>query len=120
MTRFTKDHEWIDVDSEGIGSVGISDHAQETLGDITFVEVPEVGATFARGDAFGVVESVKAASDVYMPASGKVVAVNEQLEAFPQLLNSDPEGIGWIVKIRLTDPAELDELMDRDEYIKSI
>ena len=84
------------------------------------MELPEVGKVLAKGESFGVVESVKAASDIYMPASGKIVAVNEQLEDFPQLLNSDPEGLGWIIKIELTSPAELEELMDREDYLKSL
>lgn len=120
MKKFTKEHEWIELEDGGVGVVGISDHAQETLGDITFAELPEVGAVFAKGDAFGVVESVKAASDIYMPASGRVVAVNEQLENFPQLLNSDPEGLGWIVKIELSDPSELDGMMGKDEYLANL
>lgn len=120
MIKYAKDHEWISLDEAGLATVGISNHAQESLGDITFVELPEVGKVLAKGESFGVVESVKAASDIYMPASGKIVAVNEQLEDFPQLLNSDPEGLGWIIKIELTSPAELEELMDRDDYLKSL
>lgn len=120
MTKYTKDHEWISVEAEGLATVGISDHAQESLGDITFVELPEVGKVFGKGESFGVVESVKAASDIYMPASGKVVEVNSQLEDFPQLLNSEPEGLGWIVKIELSNPSELDELMEKDDYLKSL
>ena len=120
MMKYAQDHEWISLDEAGLATVGISNHAQESLGDITFVELPEVGKVLAKGESFGVVESVKAASDIYMPASGKIVAVNEQLEDFPQLLNSDPEGLGWIIKIELTSPAELEELMDREDYLKSL
>jgi glycine cleavage system H protein len=120
MKKFTKEHEWIELEDDGIATVGISDHAQQTLGDITFAELPEVGAVFAQGDVFGVVESVKAASDIYLPVGGKIVAVNEQLEGFPQLLNSDAEGLGWIVKIELSNPIELEGLMSKEQYLGSI
>ena len=118
--KYTKEHEWIELLADGTALVGISNHAQESLGDVTFVEMPQIGDEFAAGETFAVVESVKAASDIYMPASGKIVAVNEQLEDFPQLLNSDPEGLGWIIKIELTSPAELEELMDREDYLKTL
>lgn len=118
--KFAKDHEWIRLETDNIATVGISNHAQETLGDITFVEIPSVGTAFAKGDALGVVESVKAASDIYMPVGGKVVAVNEQLEKFPQLLNSDPEGLGWIIKVEMSDPSEAGGLMTKEEYLKNL
>lgn len=113
--RFTEDHEWVKVDGD-IATVGITDHAQEQLGDVVFVELPETGRTVARGDEAAVVESVKAASEVYAPLSGEVVEVNGALEAEPGTINADAEGTGWFMKIRLSDPAELDGLMDEAAY----
>lgn len=116
MSRyFTEDHEWIDVDGE-TGTVGISDYAQGQLGDIVFVEVPEDGKALSKGDEAAVVESVKAASDVYSPVSGNVIAGNPALADEPGLVNSDPEGEGWFFKIRLSDPAEVETLMDETAY----
>jgi len=116
MSRyFTEDHEWIDVDGE-IGTVGISDYAQGQLGDIVFVDVPEDGKLLTKGDEAAVVESVKAASDVYSPASGSVLEGNTALADEPALVNADPEGDGWLYKITLSDPAELEELMDEIAY----
>ncbi|MBY0300578.1 MULTISPECIES: glycine cleavage system protein GcvH [Sphingomonas] len=116
MSRyFTEDHEWIDVDGD-IGTVGISDYAQGQLGDIVFVEVPDDGRQIAKGDEAAVVESVKAASDVYAPVSGIVLEGNPALVDDPSLVNSDPEGEGWFFKITLSDTAELDELMDETAY----
>ena len=116
MSRyFTDDHEWIDVDGD-IGTVGISDYAQGQLGDIVFVEVPDDGRQIAKGDEAAVVESVKAASDVYAPVSGIVLEGNPALVDDPSLVNSDPEGEGWFFKITLSDTAELDELMDETAY----
>ncbi|MEH3036532.1 MAG: glycine cleavage system protein GcvH [Sphingomonas adhaesiva] len=116
MSRyFTEDHEWIDVDGD-IGTVGISDYAQGQLGDIVFVEVPEDGRRIAKGDEAAVVESVKAASDVYSPVSGTVLEGNAALTDEPALVNSDPEGEGWFFKITLSDTAELEELMDEIAY----
>ena len=116
MSRyFTEDHEWIDVDGD-IGTVGISDYAQGQLGDIVFVEVPDDGRRIAKGDEAAVVESVKTASDVYSPASGTVLEGNPALVDDPSLVNSDPEGEGWFFKITLSDPAELEELMDETAY----
>lgn len=116
MSRyFTEDHEWIDVDGD-IGTVGISDYAQGQLGDIVFVEVPDDGRQIAKGDEAAVVESVKAASDVYAPVSGIVLEGNPALVDDPSLVNSDPEGEGWFFKITLSDMAELDELMDETAY----
>ena len=112
---FTEDHEWIDVDGD-IGSVGISDYAQGQLGDIVFVDVPAEGKELAKGDEAAVVESVKAASDVYSPASGSVVEGNPALTDQPDLVNTDPEGDGWFYKISLSDPSELEELMDETAY----
>ena len=116
MSRyFTEDHEWIDVDGE-TGTVGISDYAQGQLGDIVFVDVPEDGKQLTKGDEAAVVESVKAASDVYSPVSGTVIEGNTALGDDPSLVNSDPEGEGWFFKITLTDPSELEELMDETAY----
>ena len=113
--KFTQDHEFIDVAGD-IATIGISEHAQQQLGDIVFVEVPKVGATFKKGDAAAVVESVKAASDVFAPASGEVVAVNSEVESTPGVINEDALGRGWLFRIKLTDPAELDGLMDESAY----
>jgi glycine cleavage system H protein len=115
LERFTKDHEYIRVDGD-IGTVGITDHAQSQLGDVVFVEVPEVGRTLKAGEAAAVVESVKAASEVYAPASGEVVEANADIAATPALVNEDAEGKAWFFKIRLADRSELDKLMDRAAY----
>ena len=116
QTKYTKDHEYISVE-DGVGTVGITNNAQEKLGDVTYVEVPAVGKMVKRADAVGVVESVKAASDVYTPVSGAVVQVNIALADKPELVNEDAEGAAWFFKIKLADPSELDELMDRDAYL---
>ncbi len=113
--RFTKDHEWVRVEGDA-AVIGVTDYAQDALGDVVFIELPEVGATFGAGDALGVVESVKAASDVYSPVSGEVLAVNETLVDAPETVNRDPYGEAWMVKIRLSNPAELDDLMDAAAY----
>lgn len=113
--RYTKDHEWIRVEN-GIGTVGISDHAQQQLGDIVFVELPEVGREVKQGEQFAVVESVKAASEVYAPVSGRVVEVNQELSEKPELVNQDPEGQGWFARIELGDPTELEQLLDAESY----
>ncbi len=112
---FTKEHEWIRVDGD-LATVGISDHAQSALGDIVFAEVPEAGRSVAKGDEAAVVESVKAASDVYAPVSGEVVEGNVALTDDPELINRDPEGEGWFFKLKLSDPTELDGLMDEAAY----
>lgn len=112
---FTDQHEWIDVQGD-TGTVGITDYAQGQLGDIVFVDVPEAGKTLAKGDDAAVVESVKAASDVYAPASGEVTEGNAALADQPDLVNSDPEGEGWFYKVALSDPAELETLMDETAY----
>ena len=113
--KYTEDHEWLKLESD-IATVGITVHAQEALGDVVFVELPEVGATFAQKDTAGVVESVKAAADVYMPVSGEVIEVNEALRSDPSLANSDPLGAGWFFKVKLSNPAQLDALMDETGY----
>ena len=117
---YTKDHEWLRLQGEDMALIGITDYAQESLGDITFVELPEVGATFESGDVFGVVESVKAASDLYMPVSGEIIEVNEQVDAAPEQVNEDAFGQGWLLKIRFTDPSQVDALMKPDEYASII
>ena len=114
-TRYTKEHEWVRVDG-AIATVGISDHAQEQLGDVAFVELPEVGREVSQNAAMAVVESVKAASDVYAPISGEVVEVNQALTDDPALVNGDAEGAGWFCKLKISKPAELDGLMDADAY----
>ena len=113
--RYTKEHEWVRVEGDR-ATMGISDHAQEQLGDVVFVELPPIGRQVARNDAIAVVESVKAASDVYAPVGGEVVEVNEALNDEPALVNSGAESSGWFCKLRLSDPAELDQLMDADAY----
>ncbi|MBR4597690.1 MAG: glycine cleavage system protein GcvH [Opitutales bacterium] len=120
MKRFTQDHEWLEIDEDGIGTVGISEYAQETLGEITKIEMPGEDAFFKKGEAFAHIESENASCEVYMPASGKIIAINEQLEAFPELLNSEPEGVGWIVKIELSDKNELNELIKKEDYLETL
>ncbi|MCB1550323.1 MAG: glycine cleavage system protein GcvH [Hyphomicrobiaceae bacterium] len=117
--RYSKDHEWIRIDGD-IGTVGITNHAQEQLGDVVFVEVPEVGKTFAKGDEAAVVESVKAASEVYAPVSGEVVESNAALAETPALVNEDAESGAWFFKLRLKDKAELDGLLDKAGYDKLV
>jgi glycine cleavage system H protein len=114
--KYTKDHEYISVEG-GVGTVGITNHAQEKLGDITYVEAPPVGKDLKQGAQAGVVESVKAASDVYSPVTGTVVAVNPALADKPELVNEDAEGAAWFFKIKLADPAELAGLMGKDAYL---
>jgi glycine cleavage system H protein len=113
--KYTPDHEWLKVDGD-IAIVGITHHAQDALGDVVFVDLPEVGKTLVAKDIAGVVESVKAAADVYMPVSGEITEVNEALRADPALANSDPLGAGWFFKVKLANPAELDALMDETSY----
>ena len=115
QTKFTKDHEWIAVDGE-TGVVGITEYAQHALGDIVFVELPEVGRDVTKGKEAAVVESVKAASEVYAPVDGEVIAVNEGLSEEPARVNADAEGAGWFFKVRIADPAQLDGLMDKAAY----
>ncbi|GBD44430.1 Glycine cleavage system H protein [bacterium HR40] len=113
--RYTEEHEWILAEGT-TGTVGITHHAQQQLGDIVYVELPEVGRRVAKGEAVAVVESVKAASEVYAPASGRVIAVNGELAEHPELVNRDPEGAGWFFRLELADPSELEGLMDADAY----
>ena len=113
--KYTEDHEWIQVEGD-VAVVGITHHAQDALGDVVFVDLPEVGKTFAQKDVAGVVESVKAAADVYMPVSGEITEVNEDLRNDPSLANSDPLGKGWFFKVKLAQPAEVDALLDETAY----
>ena len=115
--RYTKEHEWVNVEGD-TGTVGITDHAQKELGDIVYVDLPKVGTTVERGKTVGSVESVKAVSDIYSPISGEVTAVNELLTASPEKLNEDPHGTAWLVKIKLSAPAETAELMSAADYKK--
>jgi len=112
--KYSKEHEWVKI-AGNKAYVGITDYAQDALGDIVFVELPEVGTEISAGDTFGVVESVKAASDIYCPVSGTITKVNEELVDSPEIINEDPYG-AWIIEIELSDPSELDELMDDKEY----
>jgi glycine cleavage system H protein len=115
IERYTKDHEWIRVEN-GVGTVGITEHAQQQLGDIVFVEVPETGRQAKQGDAVAVVESVKAASDVFAPVSGEVVEVNAEIATQPALVNEDAQGKAWFFKVKISNPAELEGLMDEAAY----
>jgi glycine cleavage system H protein len=114
--RYTNSHEWLRDEGDGTVTIGITEHAQELLGDLVFVDLPEVGTALAAGDDCAVVESVKAASDVYSPVSGEVIAVNETLDGAPETINEDAFGDGWIFKLKLDDAAELDGLLDAEAY----
>jgi glycine cleavage system H protein len=114
--KYTPDHEWLQINADGTAIVGITHHAQDALGDVVFVDLPAVGTTFNPKDVAGVVESVKAAADVYMPVTGEITGVNEALRDDPSLANSDPTGAGWFFKVKLSNPAELDALMDATAY----
>jgi glycine cleavage system H protein len=117
--RYAKSHEWARPEGDKI-KVGISDYAQDQLGDIVFVELPEVGDTFGQGEEFGTVESVKAVSELYLPASGKVVAINDSLEDAPEKVNNTPYGDGWMLEIKADNPAEMDDLMDNNAYLETL
>mgnify|MGYP006276762667 CR=1 FL=1 len=117
--KYSKEHEWTKSEGEQI-RIGITDFAQDQLGDIVFVELPEEGVSFARNDEFSTLESVKAVSEVYMPAGGTVVAVNSELEDKPELVNQDPYGQGWLILLKPDNPAELDELMDKGAYLNML
>ncbi|MBA4501612.1 glycine cleavage system protein GcvH [Marinobacterium marinum] len=114
--KYVASHEWVRDEGDGLVTIGITDHAQDLLGDVVFVELPEVGAEMAAGDDAGAVESVKAASDIYAPLSGEVVAINEALEDAPEAVNADPYGDGWFFQLKLSDSRELEELLDADGY----
>lgn len=114
--KFTKSHEWISLTSDGVATVGITDHAQHALGDVVFVEMPEIGSVVTAGKEAGVVESVKAASDIYSPISGEIIDINEDVVANPELLNKDPQNSAWLFKIRPSNLKELDTLLDTKAY----
>ena len=118
--RYATTHEWVRPEGDGVFTVGISDHAQDLLGDMVFVELPDVGDAVSTGDDVAVAESVKAASDVYAPITGEVVAVNEDLDGSPELVNSDPYGDGWMFKVKADDAAEVDGLLDAEGYENSL
>ena len=115
MIKFSEDHEWINLDGD-VGTVGVTDYAQKALGDVVFVEVPTVGDEFAKGDEIAVVESVKAASELYSPVGGVVVEVNPLLEGAPETVNTSPMDDAWFFKIKISDPSDMDELMSEDDY----
>ena len=117
--KFLSTHEWVEVDGD-VATVGVSDHAQELLGDLVFVELPEVGSTVSAGDSVAVIESVKAASDTYAPVSGEIFEVNDELEDSPERINDDPYGDGWMYRIKMEDPDEAGDLLDADAYTISI
>jgi len=118
--KYTTDHEWIQLEDHEAAVVGITVHAQDALGDVVFVDLPELGRTYAKGEVAGVVESVKAAADVYMPIAGEITEVNEDLRADPSLANKDPMGNGWFFKILIKDMSEFDVLMDEPDYQKFV
>ena len=118
--KYIDTHQWVRVEADGTATVGITDFAQEQLGDVVFVEVPEVGATVNGGEEAGVAESVKSASDVFSPVTGEVLEVNEKLEDEPEIVNDDPYGEGWMFKVKLADEGELDGLMDPDAYAEHV
>ncbi len=114
--RYTESHEWVDDEDANAIRIGITDHAQEQLGDLVYIELPAVGDEFDQGDTCATVESVKAASDIYAPIAGEVVAVNEDLENSPELVNNDPYGTGWLFAIKPADPSDVDDLLDAETY----
>ena len=118
--KFTDSHEWVRDNGDGTATIGISEHAQEMLGEVVFVDLPDVEDEVEAGESFSLVESVKAASDIYSPITGEVVEINEELEDSPELINEEPYEGGWIVKVKLSDPSELDDLKDAEEYLSSI
>jgi glycine cleavage system H protein len=113
---YTKEHEWIQLHGDGTATVGVTDYAQSSLGDITFVEFPDIGATLDIGETFGVVESVKAASDLYMPVSGEILEINEAVDASPELVNQDPYTQGWLLKLRMSDDSQVADLLQAEAY----
>ncbi len=118
--KYTREHEWLRLADDGTAMMGITDFAQESLGDITFVELPEIGSSLGKGEVFGVVESVKAASDLYLPVGGEILAVNGELDEAPELVNSDPYDKGWLIKVKLADSAETESLLAAADYEKII
>lgn len=118
--RYAKSHEWVKLESDGTATIGITDYAQNSLGDITYVQLPKVGTTLKTGETFGVVESVKAASDLYLPLSGTIIAVNSALDGAPETLNSSPYDQGWILKLKLSNASETAALLDAASYSKLV
>ena len=118
--KFADSHEWVKDNGDGTVTIGISEHAQEMLGDVVFVDLPETDDEIEAGESFALVESVKAASDIYAPISGEIVEINEELEDSPELINEEPYEGGWIVKVKMSDASELDNLKDAEEYLSSI
>ncbi|ANO34313.1 glycine cleavage system protein H [Vibrio breoganii] len=118
--KFADSHEWVKDNGDGTVTIGISEHAQQMLGDVVFVDLPEVEENIEAGDSFSLVESVKAASDIYAPITGEIVEINEELEDSPELINEEPYEGGWIVKVKLEDPSELDNLTNAEDYLASI
>ena len=118
--KYTREHEWLRLADDGTAMIGITDFAQESLGDITFVELPEIGSSLSKSEVFGVVESVKAASDLYLPVGGEILAVNGELDEAPELVNSDPYYKGWLIKVKLADSAETESLLAAADYEKII
>lgn len=116
---FSKEHEWIEVDGD-TALIGITDHAQQQLGDIVYVDLPELDAEYTAGDEFGSVESVKAVAEVFMPVDGEILEVNEQLEESPETVNQDPHAAGWLIKVKLSNPAQLEGLMDHNAYAEFV
>ena len=119
MLKFTEEHEWLKIE-DGVATVGITSHAAEQLGDLVYVELPEVGATFSRNDNAATVESVKAASDVFCPLDGEIVEVNDAVVAHPEMVNTDPQGAAWFFKLRLANPSDADGLMDEEAYKRMV
>lgn len=120
MIGFTDDHEWVVAEDDGTALVGITDYAQEQLGELVFIELPEVGSEVDKGEAVAVIESVKSASDLMMPVSGEIIEVNEELDGDPGIVNEDAMGAGWFLKVKLADESELDDLMDEAAYLQSL
>jgi len=118
--KYTSDHEWLNAEDKNCCIIGITDHAQDSLGDVTFVELPEVGKTFSKGDVFGVVESVKAASDLFMPVGGQIQEINENLSDSPENLNQNPYGDGWLVKVKPDSENDLENLLTPEQYKQAI
>ena len=118
--KYTVEHEYVRASSEGTVEIGITDYAQGELGDVVYVELPAVGATYAKHDVFGTIEAVKAVSELFSPVSGEVTAVNDRLDKEPALVNTDPYGAGWMIRMRTTNSAELDTLLDADAYTKQV
>ena len=119
MLKFTEEHEWLKIE-DGVATVGITTHAAEQLGDLVYVELPEIGATFSRNDNAATVESVKAASDVFCPLDGEIVEVNDAIVAHPEMVNTDPQGAAWFFKLRLANPSDADGLMDEEAYKRMV